>query len=66
MFVPKVKFVGSIQFEILTIVWRKLKGTYHLWISRFDFFHFWYSKTTILFKDKNAFKFKKFNLEAKI
>ena len=43
-----------------------LKGTYHLWISRFDFCHFWYSKTTILSKNKNAFKFKKLNLKAEI
>ena len=43
-----------------------LKGTYHLWISRFDFFHFWYIKTTILSKNKSAFKFKKFNLKAEI
>ena len=45
---------------------QQLKGTYHLWISRFDFFHFWYCKTTILSKNKNAFKFKKFYLKAEI
>ena len=31
-----------------------------------NFFHFWYSKTTILSKNKNAFKFKQFNLKAEI
>ena len=25
MFVPKMKFVGSVEFEIWTLVWRKLK-----------------------------------------
>ena len=31
-----------------------------------NFFHFWYSKTTILPKNKNAFKLKKFKFKAEI
>ena len=29
MFIPKMKYVGSIEFEIWTFVWRKLKGRHH-------------------------------------
>ena len=29
MFVPKMKFVGSVEFEIWTFVWRKLKSQAH-------------------------------------
>ena len=67
-FLRKV-LVKNVVANLLGVVKRNVnsfKGTYHLWISRFDFFHFWYSKTTILSKNKNAFKFKKFNLKAEI
>ena len=33
MSVPKIKFVGSVEFEIWTFVWRKLKRRHP-----FDFF----------------------------
>ena len=61
-----VPFSFAFFFVASFIAYSTLKGTYHLWISRFDFCHFWYSKTTILSKNKNAFKFKKFNLKAEI
>ena len=43
-----------------------LKGTYHLWIPRLEFFHFWHSERTILFKHKNISKLKKFKFKSEI
>ena len=40
MFVPKMKFVGSVEFEIWTFVWRKLKWGHHDVITNLIFMKF--------------------------
>ena len=45
MFVPKMKFVSAVEFEIWTFVWRKLKWRHHDVIIRLIFL--WNSTTNL-------------------
>ena len=45
MFVPKMKFVGSVEFEIWAIVWRKLNWCHYDVIPHLIFMKFLYKST---------------------
>ena len=42
MFVPKIEFVGSVEFVILTFLWRKRKLRHYDVITNFIFIEFKY------------------------
>ena len=57
MFVPKMKFVGSVEFEIWTFVWRKLKWRHFDFLTNLIFMKFKYKSTKGISKQHIKFQF---------
>ena len=57
MFVQKMKFVGAIEFEIRTFIWRKLKRCHYDVITNMIFIKFDYNSTKGIFKWHTKFQF---------
>ena len=57
MFVPKIKFVDSVEFEIWTFVWRKFKRRHYDVTTHLVFVKFIYKSANGIFKWQIKFQF---------